>query len=125
MRRKLVPLLILATTSALAGQGLSPKSLYVEAATTPPDKIPALCRRIIARQDVDKVGMTDAAQLYFQGQLMGVHCVRVDYVKALTLAKMAGDKDAYNTYLHVLKNKADDGSPLAQAALATLGTKPM
>ena len=125
MRRLLVPLMILATTSALAGQALSPRSLYIVAATTPPDKIPALCDKIVARQDTDTVGMTDAAQLYFHGQLMGVHCVRVDYVKALTLAKKAGDRDAYNTYLRLIKNKAEDGNPLAQTALDKLGTKPM
>ena len=45
--------------------------------------------------------------------------------EALTLAKKAVDREAYNTYLRLIKNKAEDGNPLAQSALDKMGTKPM
>lgn len=111
---------------AAAHSEIVPKgSLYYQAATTPPDKIPALCAKIVARQNAGKVGMDDAAQLYFHGMLMGVHCVAVDYVKALTLSRAAGDAFTFNTFLRLLKDKAAAGNPAAAHAIAVAGTPPM
>lgn len=109
----LCALLLLATPALSA-------SLYSKAATTPPDKIQALCDEIIARQDKGKVGMPDAGELYFWGKLMGKPCIKADPVKAITLLQKAGDTATANAFIRVLRERAASGNPAAISALNKL-----
>jgi hypothetical protein len=113
----------LLVTPALAkshGTILSGGSAYDQAASTPANKIPALCKQIIADQNKSKQAMADAAQLLFHGQLMGQHCVSVDYVKAITLMKASGHTGEYNGFVHALKERAASGNAIAVSAVQKL-----
>ena len=99
---------------------LSNDTVYAKVATTPADKIPALCTQIIAEQNKSKQAMADAAHLLFNGQLMGQHCVKVDYVKAITLMKASGNFAEYNILVHALRERAASGNALAVSAVARL-----
>ena len=113
----------LLATPALAkshGMIVSGGSAYDKVASTPADKIPALCTQIIADQNKSKQAMADAAQLLFNGQLMGQHCVKVDYVKAITLMQASGHTGEYNNLVHALRSRADSGNALAVAAVKKL-----
>jgi hypothetical protein len=125
MRTVLAVVLIATTlvTPALAkshGTILPPNTAYARVAATPTDKIPALCNDIIAWQNKSKQAMADAAHLYFFGELMGQRCVKVDYIKALTLMKASGHTAEYAELVHVLRQRASDGNSLAVAAVAKL-----
>ena len=114
---------VLLVTPALAKSHtviLSNDTVYAKVATTPADKIPALCTQIIADQNKSKQAMADAAHLLFNGQLMGQHCVKVDYVKAITLMKASGNFAEYNILVHALKERAASGNALAVSAVAKL-----
>ena len=115
--------LALLVTPALAkshGTILSPNTAYAKVAGTPADKVPALCDDIIAKQNKSKQAMADAAHLYFFGEMLGQHCVKVDYVKALTLMKASGHTSEYAELLHVLRQRAAGGNAMAVAAVAKL-----
>jgi len=99
---------------------LSNDTVYAKVATTPADKIPALCTQIIADQNKSKQAMADAAHLLFNGQLMGQHCVKVDYVKAITLMKASGHAAEYDQLVHALRDRAASGNALAVSAVAKL-----
>ena len=105
------------------GEIISGDSLYASAATTPPDKIQALCDKIIANQTKGKTGMTDAGQLYFQGKLMGKSCVKIDYGKALALTHKAGDTVMFNSFVRLLRDRAGS-NPAAARALAQFHIAP-
>ena len=112
-----------AAPNAPAGTPSTPPasaSPYERAASTPAAKIPALCDEIIARQNSSKAAMADAAHLLFNGQLMGQHCVKVDYVKAITLMKASGNFAEYNILVHALRERAASGNALAVSAVAKL-----
>jgi hypothetical protein len=47
-------------------------------------------------------------------------CVKVDYVKAITLMKASGHTGEYNGLVHALKQRAASGNALAVAAVAKL-----
>ena len=64
--------------------------------------------------------MADAADLYFHGMLMGQSCVKVDYVKSLTLMKASGHTAEYDNLVHALKERAASGNALAVSAVAKL-----
>jgi hypothetical protein len=68
--------------------------------------------------------MADAGNLLFHGELMGQHCVPVDYVKGITLVQKAGDKLQYDAFVRILRERAASGNPTAVSALATLHLKP-
>ena len=116
----LVPLLAAPALAKSHTVILPANTAYAKAASTPADKIPALCDRIIADQNKSKVAMSDAAQLYYSGMLMGQHCVKVDYVKAVTLMQKSGNTALYNNLIHAIRERAASGNALAVAALAKL-----
>ena len=99
---------------------LSNNSADATVAKTPAAKLPATCDAIIAAQTKSKQGMADAADLYFHGTLMGQKCVKVDYVKALTLMKASGHTAEYDILVHALKERAASGNALAVSAVAKL-----
>lgn len=88
--------------------------------STPAAQIPAFCKQMIADQNKSKQAMRDAGSLLFHGELMGQHCVQVDYVKALTLTEQSGDTVNYNAFVKILQQRAASGSPLAISALDKL-----
>ena len=99
-------------------------SAMYKADTTPADKIPALCAKIIADQNKSKVAMEDAGTLLFHGEMMGQHCVTVDYVKALTLEQKAGDMVQYSAFVKILRGRAATGNPGAVSAMEKLHLTP-
>ena len=118
-----VALIALLVTPALAKSHtviLSNDTAYAKVAGTPADKIPALCNDIIAKQTKTKQAMADAAHLYFFGEMLGQSCVKVDYVKALTLMKASGHAAEYAELVHVLRQRAAGGNATAAAAVAKL-----
>lgn len=96
------------------------RSLYTVAVDTPPDRIPALCAAIVARQDHNAIAMQDAAHLYLHGMIMGVHCVKVDYARGLQLLLKSGDRAEYDAEVRRLEDLAASGNPLADSALTKL-----
>jgi len=117
---------MLAAPAFAAGQieMLPPGSAYNKVATTPAAQIPALCASIIANQNKDKVAMADAGRLLFHGELMGQHCVRLDYVRGVMLSQQSGDEFQYETYVRLLRQQAASGDRAAKSALAKLHLKP-
>ena len=99
---------------------LPPGSAYNRVAATPAAQIPALCAFIIANQNKNKVAMADAGRLLFHGELMGQHCVRLDYVRGSILSQKSGDEFQYETYVRVLRQQAASGDRVAASALAKL-----
>ena len=77
----------------------------------------AICDEMIARQNASAVGMMDASSLYMHGRIMGTSCVKVDYYKALTLAKASGDAFTLKAALTYIGGKARDGVGKAQRAM--------
>jgi len=114
--------LILVAPAFAKGHGeIVPRtSALYKVATTPAAQIPALCQQIVADQNKSKQAMRDAGSLLFHGELMGQHCVQVDYVKALTLTQQSGDTLNYNAFVKILKERAGSGNPLAISALDKL-----
>jgi len=82
------------------------------------DEIQAICDAMIERQDSSPLGMMDASSLYMHGKIHNVSCVKVDYYKALVLAKSSGDAFTLKASLTYIGGKARDGVARAQAALA-------
>jgi len=116
-----VSLLCAAPAFAKSDGVIIPKSsAYAKAIGTSPGEIAATCAKIIADQNKSKVAMGDAGHLLFHGELMGQHCVQVDYVKALTLVKEGGDTVDYNAFVKILQQRAASGNPLAISALDKL-----
>ena len=81
------------------------------------DEIQAICDEMIARQDASAIGRMDASSLYTHGKIHGVACVKVDYYKALVLAKASGDAFTLKATLTYIKGKADSGVEKAIRAL--------
>jgi hypothetical protein len=115
----LTALLVTPVLAKSHGQILSSGGPY-SAAAKPGADIPALCKGILAKQQSSRQAMANAAQLYFHGTLMGQSCVKVDYVKAITLMKASGHTGEYNGLVHALKQRAASGNALAVAAVARL-----
>jgi hypothetical protein len=118
--------LLLVAPAFAAGQVelLPPGSAYNRVAATPSAQIPALCASMIANQNKDKVAMADAGRLLFHGELMGQHCVRLDYVRGVILSQKSGDEFQYETYVRLLQQQAASGDRAAASALAKLHLKP-
>lgn len=87
------------------------------------DEIKALCAEMIARQDASAQGMMDASSLYMHGMVMGVTCVKVDYYKALVLAKASGDAFTLKAALTYIDGKARNGVGKAQRAMEKFGAE--
>jgi len=116
-----VSLLCAAPAFAASHTEILPRSSAMYKVTsTPAAQIPALCKQIVADQNKSKQAMRDAGDLLFHGELMGQHCVQVDYVKALTLEQQAGDSIEYNAFVKILQQRAASGNPLAISALDKL-----
>lgn len=116
----LLPALLITPVLAKShGQILSGGSAYNQVGKPGAD-IPALCKDIVAKQNSSKQAMADAADLYFHGTLMGQSCVKVDYVKAITLMKASGHTGEYNGLVHALKERAATGNSQAADAVAKL-----
>lgn len=81
------------------------------------DEIQAICDEMIARQDASAIGRMDASSLYMHGKIHGIACVKVDYYKALVLAKASGDAFTLKASLAYIKGKADSGVEKAIRAL--------
>jgi len=81
------------------------------------DDYKAICDEMVKRQDSSPIGMMDASSLYMHGMIMGVTCVKVDYYKALTLAKKSGDAFTLKAAVTYIGGKARDGVARAEKAL--------
>lgn len=77
------------------------------------------CETIIANQSRSKIDMANAASTYFYGIFMGKPCVKVDYDRAIELARKSGMGDG--PFLKVLRARAATGNPKAIAALKRHG----
>ena len=122
----LLAALVLATSAGIAtevaakgGAQLLPKSsLYTKVGTaSTKDEIKAICAEIVARQDASAVGQTDASHLYMHGMIMGVSCLKVDYFKALVLARESGDAFTLKAALTYIRDRAAGGNAKAIRAL--------
>ena len=120
MRKSAAALIALALLLAAPSPSLAGGSLWNEAADTAPADIPALCARMIANQDKNRTGMIDAAHLYSGGMLMGQHCVKKDYVRALNLLRKAGDRLGFQHMRQLLEKRAKGNSGGAKAAARAL-----
>lgn len=111
-----------ATTEVAAkgGAQLLPKSsLYYKVTTTSTKaEIKAICDEMVARQDASSIGRQDASSLYMHGMIMGVSCVKVDYFKALVLARNSGDAFTLKATLTYIRDRAAGGNQKAINALA-------
>ena len=118
--------LLLVSSAFAAGQVevLPPGSAYNSVAATPAAQIPALCASIIANQNKNSVAMADAGRLLFHGELMGQHCVRLDYVHGVILSQRSGDEFQYETYVRLLRQQAASGDRVSASALAKLHLGP-
>ncbi len=81
------------------------------------DEIKALCAEIIARENASPVGMRDASSLYMHGKILGVSCLKVDYYKALVLARESGDAFTLKASLTYIRSRASAGVDKAIRAL--------
>ena len=130
MRRNALPSILLAALALATGAGISevsakggaqllPKSsLYYKVSTTSTkDEIKAICAEIIERQEASAIGRRDASQLYMHGMIMGVSCLKVDYFKALVLARESGDAFTLKAALTYIRDRAAGGNAKAIRAL--------
>jgi TPR repeat protein len=78
------------------------------------------CARVVADADKGKPQAFEAGLLYFHGEHMGKPCVKVDYIRAFELLLKAGATRDAQSLLNNLTEKAESGSPKAQAALREL-----
>lgn len=99
-------------------------SLYALATSIPKSEIPILCREIIARQDRNRLAMSEAGQLYYHGKIMGVTCVKTDYARSLELFRAANDSRNFGIFLRLIKERAAGGNQRAIAALKKVDTTP-
>lgn len=81
------------------------------------------CASILANAEKSKGDMDMAASTIFWGKFMGAPCGKVDYVRAVQLARRAGG-DLAGILLGILRERAEGGSPRAIAALKALGESP-
>jgi ABC-type hemin transport system substrate-binding protein len=78
------------------------------------------CARVVANADKGKAQAFEAGLLYFHGKHMGKACVKVDYIRAFELLQKAGASRDAQSLLNMLTDRANTGSPRAQAALREL-----
>ena len=83
------------------------------------DEIQAICDAMVDRQDASAIGRMDAATLYLHGKIHNVGCVKVDFYKALSLAKASGDAFTLRAALNYVRERANAGIPKAVSALET------
>ena len=112
----------LAVTEADAGGGskLLPKasrwSQIPENASK--EEIKAICDAMIAHEDDSPLAMDDASMLYLHGKIHNVVCIKVDYYKALVLAKASGDAFTLKATLTYVHERTNAGVEKAIKALA-------
>jgi len=82
------------------------------------DEIKAICDKMIAREDASKIGQMDASTLYLHGKIHNVSCVKVDFYKALSLAKASGNAFTLRASLNYVRERANAGIAKAVTALA-------
>jgi hypothetical protein len=122
----LIATLVLAASAGIAtevaakgGAQLLPKSsLYTQVSTASTKaEIKAICAEIVARQDASSIGRRDASSLFMHGMIMGVSCLKVDYFKALVLARESGDAFTLKAALTYIRGRAEGGNTKAIRAL--------
>lgn len=78
------------------------------------------CEQVLADANKSASHKISAALLYYHGMQMGKRCVKVDYVKAITMLNEAGDTRNAASLVKDLSNKANSGNPKAINALKKL-----
>jgi hypothetical protein len=122
--RKKVPFVLAKVHTTLAGIQMSSKPGGGKSDGQSPEGLTPKqqCDQIIANQTRSKQDKVRAALLYYHGMQMGVKCVKVDYIRALTMLREAGEERTIASLLKDLKTKAASGSSKAAAALAKFGS---
>lgn len=101
-RTILAALLLLAAVSSVAAEALPS------------------CEQVLADANKSRAHKIQAALLYYHGKQMGKRCVKIDYVKAITMLNEAGDASDAASLVKDLSSKANSGNPMAINALEKL-----